>query len=40
MSGADWFVTLDHGILKRHSELAELGIAVGPPKEVLSSLQL
>ncbi len=40
MSRADRFVTLDQGILKRHSELAELGIAVARPREVLSSLQL
>jgi hypothetical protein len=38
MSSADWFATLDHGILKRVTELAELGLMVGRPSVVLATL--
>lgn len=38
MSGADWFATMDNGILKRTDELAELGIAVARPTTIFASL--
>ncbi len=37
-SGADWFATMDGGILAKRTELAELGIAVGLPTLILVSL--
>lgn len=38
MSGADWFATMDNGILKRTDQLAELGIAVARPATILTLL--
>jgi hypothetical protein len=38
MSGANWFATMDNGILKRTDELVELGIEVARPSTILTLL--